>query len=45
MPDHPEEIIKLISHKDSMCWIDLPGAHDNAAGTAVNLELARVNVS
>ncbi len=39
---HPEEIIQLISHKDSMSWIDSPGAHDNAVGTVANLELARV---
>ncbi|MFA6107419.1 MAG: M28 family peptidase [Candidatus Latescibacterota bacterium] len=38
----PEEIIQLISHKDSMSWIDSPGAHDNAVGTVVNLELARI---
>ena len=38
----PEEILQLISHKDSMSWIDSPGAHDNATGIAVNLELARV---
>ncbi len=38
----PEEIIQLISHKDSMSWIDSPGAHDNAVGATVNLELARV---
>ena len=38
----PEEIIQLISHKDSMSWIDSPGAHDNAVGTAANLELARI---
>jgi hypothetical protein len=38
----PEEIIQLISHKDSMSWIDSPGAHDNAVGTVANLELARV---
>lgn len=37
----PEEIIQLISHKDSMSWIDSPGAHDNASGTVANLELAR----
>ncbi len=36
------EIIQLISHKDSMSWIDSPGAHDNATGTVANLELARV---
>ena len=43
-PGHefPEEIIQLISHKDSMSWIDSPGAHDNAVGTAANMELARV---
>lgn len=38
---HPEEIIQLISHKDSMSWIDSPGAHDNAVGTVANLEIAR----
>ena len=38
----PEEIIQLISHKDSASWIDSPGAHDNAVGAAANLELARV---
>ncbi|MEW6753784.1 MAG: M28 family peptidase, partial [Candidatus Latescibacterota bacterium] len=38
----PDEIVQLISHKDSMSWIDSPGAHDNAVGTVVNLELARV---
>jgi hypothetical protein len=38
----PEEIIQLISHKDSMSWIDSPGTHDNASGTVANLELARV---
>lgn len=38
----PEEIIQLVSHKDSMSWIDSPGAHDNGTGTVVNLELARM---
>jgi hypothetical protein len=38
----PERFIQLISHKDSMSWIDSPGAHDNAVGTAANLELARI---
>jgi hypothetical protein len=38
----PDEIICIISHKDSPSWIDSPGAHDNAVGTAGNLELARV---
>ena len=39
---HPEEIIQLVSHKDSMSWIDSPGACDNAVGTVANLELARI---
>jgi hypothetical protein len=38
---HPQEIIQLVSHKDSMSWIDSPGAHDNATGTVANLEIAR----
>lgn len=38
----PDEIIQLISHKDSMSWIDSPGAHDNCVGTVANLELARL---
>ncbi len=38
----PDEIIQLISHKDSMSWIDTPGAHDNAVGTVANLEIARI---
>ncbi|MDX9978981.1 MAG: M28 family peptidase [Lentisphaeria bacterium] len=44
LPGHekPEEIIQLVSHKDSMSWIDSPGAHDNGTGTVVNLELARI---
>ena len=40
--EKPDEIIQLISHKDSMSWIDSPGAHDNASGTVANLELARI---
>jgi hypothetical protein len=40
--DGAGEIVQLVSHKDSMSWIDSPGAHDNAAGTAVNLEIARI---
>jgi Zn-dependent M28 family amino/carboxypeptidase len=40
--EHPDEIIQLISHKDSMSWIDSPGAHDNAVGTVANMELARI---
>ncbi|OGV62632.1 MAG: hypothetical protein A3K19_08665 [Lentisphaerae bacterium RIFOXYB12_FULL_65_16] len=39
---HPDEIIVAIAHKDSMSWIDSPGANDNAIGTAGVLELARV---
>lgn len=39
---HADEIIQLIAHKDSMSWIDSPGAHDNAVGTVALLELARV---
>jgi hypothetical protein len=44
LPGHerPEEIIQLVSHKDSMSWIDSPGAHDNGTGTIANLELARI---
>ncbi len=40
--ERPEEIIQLISHKDSMSWIHSPGAHDNAVGTVANLEIARI---
>lgn len=40
--ERPEEIIVVISHKDSQSWVDSPGANDNAVGTAGNLELARV---
>jgi hypothetical protein len=40
--ENPQQIIQLISHKDSMSWIDSPGAHDNAVGTVANMELARV---
>ena len=43
--ERPEEIIQLVSHKDSMSWIDSPGAHDNAVGTVANLELIRVLAS
>lgn len=38
----PGEITQLVAHKDSMSWIDSPGAHDNACGTAANLEIARL---
>ncbi len=40
--NHHLEIIQLISHKDSMSWINSPGAHDNAVGTIANMELVRV---
>lgn len=40
--DCPDEIIQLISHKDSMSWICAPGAQDNAVGAAANLEIIRV---
>jgi len=40
--ERPDEFIQLISHKDSMSWIDSPGAHDNCTGTVVNMELARI---
>ena len=39
---HPEEIIQLISPKDSQSWIDSPGAKDNATGIVANLEVARI---
>ena len=40
--DKADEIIQLISHKDSMSWINSPGAHDNAVGAVCNMELIRV---
>lgn len=40
--ERPDEIIQLVSHKDSMSWINSPGAHDNCTGTIVNMELVRV---
>ncbi len=39
--ERPEQIVQLIAHKDSMSWIDSPGAHDNGAGTVALLEVAR----
>jgi len=39
---YPDEIIILISHKDSQSWIDSPGAYDNAVGTVANMEIARI---
>lgn len=38
----PEEVVVVISHKDSQSWIDSPGAYDNAVGTAANMEIARL---
>lgn len=39
----PDDLIVVISHKDSQSWIDTsPGANDNAAGTVGNLEIARI---
>ena len=40
--EQPDEIVQLISHKDSMSWIDSPGARDNGVGLVANLELARI---
>lgn len=40
---HPNEVIVMISHKDSQSWnTKIPGTHDNAAGTVGTMELARV---
>ncbi len=38
----PDEIIVVISHKDSPSWIDSPGAYDNAVGTVASMEAARL---
>jgi hypothetical protein len=38
----PEEIVVVVSHKDSPSWHDSPGAYDNAVGTLANLEIARL---
>ena len=43
--EKPEEIIQLVSHKDSPSWINSPGAYDNAVGVATNLEILRVLAS
>ena len=40
--EQPDQIIVVVSHKDSPSWIDSPGARDNAAGTCCNLEVARL---
>jgi len=37
----PDEIILVVSHKDSQSWVASPGAFDNAAGTVGNMEVAR----
>jgi hypothetical protein len=37
----PEEIIVVISHKDSQSWINSPGANDNCIGTVGNLAVAQ----
>ena len=43
---NPEELIILISHKDSQSWLGkAPGAYDNGVGVAANLELARILAS
>ena len=40
---HPDEIIIVISHKDSQSWnTAVPGAHDNAVGTVGTMEIAQV---
>ena len=38
----PDEIVVVVSHKDSPSWYDSPGAYDNAVGTVANLEIARL---
>ena len=38
----PDEIVLLVSHKDSPSWFPSPGAYDNAVGTLANLEIARL---
>ncbi len=38
----PDEVIVIVSHKDSQSWVASPGAFDNAAGTVGNMECARV---
>ena len=39
---YPEEIILVVSHKDSQSWVDSPGAYDNASGTVSSLEISRI---
>jgi len=39
----PNDVIIVISHKDSQSWIERgPGANDNAAGTVGTMEIARI---
>ncbi len=38
----PDEIILIVSHKDSQSWVDSPGAYDNAVGVIANMETARI---
>ncbi len=38
----PDEIIMVISHKDSQSWVNSPGAYDNAVGVVANIEIARI---
>lgn len=40
--EKPEEIIQLMSHKDSPSWINSPGAYDDAVGVCCNLEIIRI---
>jgi len=39
---YPDEIILIVSHKDSQSWVDSPGAYDNVSGTISNMEIARI---
>jgi hypothetical protein len=40
---YPNELIVVISHKDSQSWmVDTAGAYDNGIGTVGNMEIARV---
>ena len=41
--EKPEELIVLVSHKDTQSWLGIAaGANDNAVGVAANLEIARI---
>ena len=40
---YPDDLIIVISHKDSQSWIDhAPGAYDNAVGVVGNMEITRI---